>query len=79
MKKMTDPRPMCRECGAIVHPATAYVFVDTEPVQVPDKFGIHLLETGDPLVGIYCSEDCILNAIDRGYPAHAVQDDSGST
>jgi hypothetical protein len=54
-----EPRPTCPECGEVVDPRTC----------------ISVNEREDPafnrtLAGIYCSQDCAIDAVDRGRPAH---------
>ena len=55
-----EPRPLCPECGQVVHPAVAFPF--GEPRELREV----------PLTGIYCSADCLLDAYERGFPKSRV-------
>ena len=53
---LTNPRPVCPECGRSCHPETAFPYVKAETLK--DR----LLE------GVYCRADHLLDAHKRGYP-----------
>jgi hypothetical protein len=56
------PRPTCPECGQAVPPRTAAIYVKDDTI--PDKI----------LSGIYCDSDCLLDAYERKYPYHRVEE-----
>ena len=61
-------RPQCPECGSILHPQDSPVVVpdegsDSVPNRSPILHPIH-----DVFSGLYCSDDCVLDAFNRGWP-----------
>ena len=66
-----EPRPQCPECGSGMHPAQGVVIVsddDEDDDAIPD--GIELKPITDIFSGLYCSSDCILDALKRGWPEY---------
>jgi len=59
--KIDEPRPTCPECGCVV------VATEAKPYGTAKSLRERVLE------GIYCSADCILDAIKRGYPNNRVR------
>lgn len=72
MTQKTDALPHCPECGQALHPRGLLVVVseaDEIDESIPD--GIPMGEpSGDVFSGLYCSPDCILDALDRGWPEY---------
>lgn len=66
---MGDPRPQCNECGIPLHPKDDVKFVYEPGEDIPKGMALQCGWT-DIFVGIYCSSDCILDAIARGWPEH---------
>ena len=60
-RRISEPRPVCPECGQVVKPETAVCFGRAR------KPGEKILE------GVYCSADCVLNSWIRGYPRDMVR------
>lgn len=60
-----EPRPQCPECGLVLRPDQSIFTVsdgnDEIPAAMPD---VH----ADVFDGLYCSCDCVLAALDRGWP-----------
>lgn len=64
---MNNPRPQCRECGDIIDPHTCIVVDRHSKDRTPSFWPPR--EVDDALCGLYCSEDCVLDAFHRGHAA----------
>ena len=56
MRDPFEPRPRCPECGRVVHPTRAFPYGNAKSI------------ANQVLEGIYDRADCLLDAIERGYP-----------
>ncbi len=63
---MESPRPTCPECGSVIDPRR-FVTLGDHDTTIPDFFQTSMFRR-KTLEGIYCSSDCVLDAVDRGYP-----------
>lgn len=73
MNPNDQPCPQCPECGRVLHPKHSIVVVsddDDEPDDyIPDGMPADAFHK-DIFAGLYCSGDCILDAITRGWPEY---------
>lgn len=69
---MTDneePRPSCPECGRTLDPSSRIVVVSDDDAiddSIPD--GLQLRPIKTVFAGLYCCSDCVIDAIQRGFP-----------
>ena len=74
MVKVSEPRPCCPECGRIIYPeCDVYVvsedhdgYIDDEIPEFMPMSNIHI----DIYSGLYCSSNCVLDAVYRGWPEY---------
>lgn len=68
-----EPRPQCPECGCVLRPQqNSLVAVSHGSEEVPNDEIPEGLELDAPFpdvyAGIYCCEDCVIDAFERGWP-----------
>lgn len=67
---MGDPRPTCPECGAVINPRCFVTVSDYEAAfSSIDQVDTSLFNI-DRFGGIYCSNACVVDAFQRGWPEH---------
>lgn len=66
-----DARPSCPECGRTLDPKARIIVVSDDDAideSIPD--GLAMRPDRTVFAGLYCCSDCVIDAIERGYPQY---------
>lgn len=69
MPNNEEARPSCPECGRTLDPRAEIVVVsddDQIDESIPDGLALRPIKT--VFAGLYCCSDCVIDAIQRGFP-----------